>query len=1017
MRVKWVALIGMLIVALPVLAGADIIPISDVNENGEPGTPGDPAPPALQDSVVTVQGVAMVATGVLGDSTNIYIQDATGGVNVWQIGMASPVIALGDSVRVTGRVDHATSSGRTALWVTTAFPSTRMVVVNSGNELPAPLELTPRQISESGEDLEGIYAVVRAVSLTGSYGWGNCGIDPEDSYTEIADGDASCWLWFDADTDLCGSPEPLETFDVYGFVIPDISDAPRQGHGILPRSRDDVLSSGPGSGFATVEPDRVYTGDTLDIFIEFEADGGELTHVSIGVPSDWVFSGQMADVLLDGPGFATALAVSTPDFVVLTGCELTRGSPGTVTLVGTTAPVSAGIYPFEVKTADEGGDLADVQTQPEVGVGALADAGTVLINEIYAHSGGYDLIDRSEFIELYNPGAEAVDLTGWVLTDVDDSGVCSGSNLWEFPEGTTLEAGDYVVIAKDAEFSYGQGFYWVFYEWPDFELVDPYRTDPDSPNDVEPMILASPYDGNPTVKQEIRLIGGADGNGTLVAGTPSYEAVFLYTDQTMAYLVDAVEYRDPVFLDEDPCAGAPGLGGTDDAWTPGPPPWHTSLGRKRNGDIPVDTGVSRDDFFLVAPTPGEQNPALDESDPTVDSASGASHNLALVKFSKPMDPDDAENRSNYLVGDGVVVLEATLSRDGRTVLLQTTDRTPGESYSIDIDGVSDLAGNDVESFSGTIQIGATTIPITDVQEYDENGLSIRAGETVRAVGLTTVPPGVFQPEYTSMYIQEPDGYGVNAFAFGLMPEPAREGDLVAATGEIVDYISSTGAGATTEIEASSITVLARGFDPLPPTVMSTGDVGQEDNEGLFVQTSGVVVSVEGFAIYIDDGSGSIQIYQNFNDLDFSVFAVGDNVRMTGAVLQYDQTMPYLSGYELSPRYDSDMEILEAHYSGSADIEISARVLDMSSDEAIEITYNAPKASHVTVRIFDLKGREVATVYDGICLGPQRATWDARDNKGKKVPMGAYLCHVLARDRGEGNGSNAAVPIVVGTRLD
>ena len=57
-------------------------------------------------------------------------------------------------------------------------------------------------------------------------------------------------------------------------------------------------------------------------------------------------------------------------------------------------------------------------------------------------------------------------------------------------------------------------------------------------------------------------------------------------------------------------------------------------------------------------------------------------NLALVRFSKPMDPDDAENRANYLVGDGVVVLEAMLSRDGRTVLLQTTDRTPGESYSI-----------------------------------------------------------------------------------------------------------------------------------------------------------------------------------------------------------------------------------------------------------------------------------------------------------------------------------------------
>jgi len=1012
MHVMRVLLIGMLIVALPALAGADIIPISDVNENDEDGFP------VLQGTVVTVQGVAMVATGTLGADTDIYIQDETGGVNVRQTGMASPVIALGDSVRVKGRVGHATISGRTALYINAiAYPSTEMVVVNSGNELPAPLELTPRQISVSGEDLEGIYAVIRGVSLAGS--WQNCGSPPVDSYTRVADGDTICLLWFDKDTDLCGPPEPLETFDVYGFVVPDISATPTTtDHGILPRGRDDVLSSGPGSGFVTLEPDRVFTGEVADLSFGFEADGGTLTQVSIGVPSGWDFSGLTADVLLDGPAFVMLEdedIEATSDLIVLTGCELTQGSPGTVTLVGTIAPASAGTYSFEVKTADEGGDLADVQAQPEIGVGALADAGTVLINEIYAHSGLYDFIDRAEFIELYNPGDEAVDLTGWVLTDINDEGYCSGSNLWEFPEGTELAAGDYVVIAKDAKAGNGQGFYWVFdYEWPDFELVDPYRDDAESPANVEAMVLVTPYDGNPSVKQEIRLIGGADGNGTLVANTPAYEAVLLYTDRTMAYLVDAVEYRDPVFLTEDPCAGAPGLGGIDDAWIPGPPPWHTSLARNETSD---DTDVSRDDFSLVAPTPGEQNPASDESARTVESASGASHNLALVTFSKPVDPGDAEDRDNYDVGDGVEVLEATLSRDGRTVLLKTTDRTPGESYSLDIDGVTDVAGNPMESYSGTIGFGATTIPITELQEYDENGLSIRAGETVKAVGLTTVPAGVFQPDHTSMYIQEPDGFGVNVFMYDPMPEPTLEGDLVAATGTIVDYISSTGAGATTEVDASSVSILARGFSAPEPTVLKTGEVGHEDNEGLFVQTSGVVVSVEGFAIYVDDGSGSIQIYQNFNNINFEQFAVGDSVSMTGAVLQYDQSMPYLSGYELAPRYDADMEILEAHYSGSADVEISARVLDVGSDEAIEITYSAPKASHVTVRIFDLKGREVATVYDGICLGLQRTTWDARDNAGKRVPMGAYLCHVMARDRDRGNGSNAAAPIVIGRKLD
>ncbi len=1010
MHVMRVLLIGMLIAAVPAMAAADVIPISDVNENDAEGFP------VLRGSIATVQGVAVVATGTLGSSTDIYVQDATGGVNVRQVGMASPVIAMGDLVEVTGYVDHATSSGRTALFVTTTYPSTRMKILSSGNALPEPLELTPRQITESGQDLEGIYAVVRGVSLAAGYNWVNCGSTPADSYTKIADGDASCWFWVDKDTDLCGSVAPLAVFEVYGFVVPDLRTTPRPGHGILPVRRSNVLSVGPGSGFATLTPARAYTDDTVDLAFAFAADGGEITQLSVGVPDGWIFSGSASDVGLAGPAFATAVVVATPDVVTVTGCELSQGIPGTVTLEGATAPPSAGSYQFEVKTADEGNDLAGIKTQPTIGVGALAEPGAVLINEVYAYSGGSDNADRSEFIELYNSRTTAVDLTGWVLTDMDDSGTCGGTNLWAFPAGTTLAAGDYLVVAKDARFTFGQGFYYVFGFYPDFELVDPYELDLDwSDSDAPDMILVTPNDRVASKSQEIRLIGGPDGNGTLVSNSPAYEAVFLYTDQTKAYLIDAVEYRNPVFLEEDPCAGTPGLGGSDDAWAPGPPPRGTSLARN---SVSADTDVSLADLFLATPTPGAQNPDSDVTAPFVTSASGASYSLALVEFSEPVDPVDAENRYNYTVGGGVTVVEATLSRNGRTVLLKTTERTPGVSYSISVAGVSDTSGNSMASFSGAIQISATTIPITAVQEYDENGLSIRAGQTVKTVGFTTVPPGVFQPTYTSMYIQEPDGAGVNVFAFSPMQQPAREGDLVSATGEIVDYISSSsGAGATTEIEASSITVLARGFDPVEPIVMKTGDVGNEDNEGLFVKTSGVIISVQGFALYIDDGSGSIQIYQNFNDLDFSQFAVGDYVSMTGAILQYDQSMPFFSGYELSPRYDRDMVILESPHSEAADVEISARVLDLSSDDAIEIDYNAPAASHVTVRIFDLKGREVATLYDGICLGPQRVMWDARDDAGERVPMGAYLCHIQTRDRAEGKDSDAAAPIVVGRKLN
>jgi len=1010
MRMKQAVLIWAMLAALPAVAGADVIPISDVNENAPDGYP------LLRGEIVTVRGVAVVGTGTLATTTDIYIQDDTGGVNVRQSDMASPVIAVGDSVEVTGRVDHATSSGRTALFVNTDYPSTRMRILNSGNPVPEPLELTPREIATGGEELEGIYAVVRDVSLAAGAYWPDCGGGSSDSYTRIADDDTLCWMWFDRSTDLCGSEAPLAVFEVTGVIVPDIQPSLREGHGVLPFERSAVLSSGPGSGFATVDPSWVSTGETVDLAFDFEADGGTLTKVQIELPVDWDFSGNPSHVELDGPAFTGATVVSTPDWVLLNNCALTGASPGTVTFLDVTAPDHAGTFVFDVATGVASGGPAYITTSPEVGVGAQADAGAILINEVYAYSGGSDGLDRAEFIELYNPGGETVDLTGWVLTDISDDGECRGSDLWAFPEGAEIAAGGYVVVAKDAKFNFSSGFHPVFGFYPDYELFDPYQQDLDWPDGLAPnMTLVSPDDGDPSESQEIRLLGGSDGDGAMGNGSPAYEAVLLYSDQTLGFLVDAVEYRSEVFLASDPCVGAEGLGGPHDSWTPGPPPRGVSLARNATSD---DTDDSSVDLALVGPTPGDVNPDSDTDAPTVASATGASHNIAIVVFSEPVDPDDAVDLVNYAIGDGVMVTDVQLSRDGRTVLLYTTDRTPGVSYSIAVDGVRDISGNPMEMYSGSIYVSDATLPIEVVQEYDDQGLCLRVGETVRSVGFVTVPAGVFQPEYTSMYMQEHDGSGINVFAYGQLSEPALEGDLISATGQVVDYISSSsGAGATTEISASSISVLARGFDPIPPTVMLTGDVGHEDNEGLFVQTSGVVVSVEGFAIYIDDGSGSIQIYQNFNDLDFSVFAVGDSVRMTGVILQYDQYPPFFAGYELSPRYDYDMEILSAHYSNTADVTIDAKVLDAGAGETIEISYNAPRATQVTVRIFDLKGREVATLFDGTCLGPQRSMWDGRDDEGRRVPMGVYICHVLARNQDRGDGTNASAPIVVGAKLD
>lgn len=67
----------------------------------------------------------------------------------------------------------------------------------------------------------------------------------------------------------------------------------------------------------------------------------------------------------------------------------------------------------------------------------MAQTNQVVINEVY-HSAPGNL--RSEFVELFNPGTSAVDLSGWAFT----KGI-----TYVFPAGTTLGPGAYLVVAMD----------------------------------------------------------------------------------------------------------------------------------------------------------------------------------------------------------------------------------------------------------------------------------------------------------------------------------------------------------------------------------------------------------------------------------------------------------------------------------------------------------------------------------------------------------------------------------------
>ncbi len=97
---------------------------------------------------------------------------------------------------------------------------------------------------------------------------------------------------------------------------------------------------------------------------------------------------------------------------------------------------------------------------------AAAQTAGVRINEFLAanvsiHPDNADFDDYSDWIELHNPTAAAVDLRGYYLTDD-----LSAPTKWAFPAGANLAAGGYLVVRADG-FSAGPGETHVrgYYPW------------------------------------------------------------------------------------------------------------------------------------------------------------------------------------------------------------------------------------------------------------------------------------------------------------------------------------------------------------------------------------------------------------------------------------------------------------------------------------------------------------------------------------------------------------------------
>jgi hypothetical protein len=94
----------------------------------------------------------------------------------------------------------------------------------------------------------------------------------------------------------------------------------------------------------------------------------------------------------------------------------------------------------------------------------------ISISEFLVNPDGPD--DGEEWVELFNPTAQEVDLSNWIIDDEGDPGVI-GKDAYTFPDTTTIKPGDYFVVnLPEASFALNNtGGDTVRLFWPDKNLA------------------------------------------------------------------------------------------------------------------------------------------------------------------------------------------------------------------------------------------------------------------------------------------------------------------------------------------------------------------------------------------------------------------------------------------------------------------------------------------------------------------------------------------------------------------
>ena len=305
-----------------------------------------------------------------------------------------------------------------------------------------------------------------------------------------------------------------------------------------------------------------------------------------------------------------------------------------------------------------------------------------------------------------------------------------------------------------------------------------------------------------------------------------------------------------------------------------------------------------------------------------------------------------------------------------------------------------------------------TTPISEVQKPGEDGVTPEdTGKTFTVGGIVVGPNAKFSTTKTNLWIQD-DSSGIEVFYHSPI-QSFDTGDVVIVKGTVTEYN-----GLTEIVPESEDDIVYVGHTSPPQPI----DIGKshgiwESIEGALVSFEGVLdnspyVQGSGYNMIVWNGTAPITVYvYKTTGIDVSSLRKGDMVKIRGIAGQYDDEAPYTDGYQVLPRFQSDIEKRSAQTSEKLALSVSPNVVDKTSEGFCTINVQGPQDGSYSLKIYDVRGNLIKDIYGARRMGPQNAEWRLDDAKGKTVPIGYYIVKIdmLMPD---GTHKTAYKPIVI-----